>query len=72
MGDAFVSQPEFFEAEIGESLIARTETLATFRELGPPDLCQVVKTTDSSGRSSTKDVCMLPPSSVFMHSCANR
>lgn len=56
MGDAFVSQPEFFETDIGESLLARTETLATFRELGPPDLCQVVKTTDPSGKSSAKDV----------------
>lgn len=30
--------PEFFESEIGESLSARTESLVTFRELGPPDL----------------------------------
>ncbi|KAJ3227800.1 hypothetical protein HK099_000054 [Clydaea vesicula] len=35
--------PEFFENEIGECLAARTESLATFRELGPPDLCHIVK-----------------------------
>ncbi|KAI8923972.1 Chs5p-Arf1p-binding proteins-domain-containing protein [Entophlyctis helioformis] len=35
--------PEFFENEIGEALAARTESLATFRELGPPDLCHIVK-----------------------------
>ncbi|PWN98775.1 chaps-domain-containing protein [Tilletiopsis washingtonensis] len=52
MGD-FVSQPEFFEVELGESLISRTETLASFRELGPPDLCHVIK----SGRAaSAKDI----------------
>ncbi|TPX48802.1 hypothetical protein SeMB42_g02457 [Synchytrium endobioticum] len=36
--------PEFFENELGESIQARTESLATFRELGPPDLCHVLKT----------------------------
>ncbi|KAJ3225880.1 hypothetical protein HDU81_007605 [Chytriomyces hyalinus] len=35
--------PEMFETEAGESLIARTESLATFRELGPPDLCRIDK-----------------------------
>ncbi|KAJ3027208.1 UNVERIFIED_CONTAM: hypothetical protein HDU68_004258 [Siphonaria sp. JEL0065] len=35
--------PELFETEAGESLIARTESLATFRELGPPDLCRIEK-----------------------------
>ncbi|PWN43602.1 chaps-domain-containing protein [Ceraceosorus guamensis] len=49
----FVSQPEFVEVELGESLISRTETLASFRELGPPDLCHVIK---SSGRAAVKDV----------------
>ncbi|UZJ57147.1 hypothetical protein CBS101457_006467 [Exobasidium rhododendri] len=53
MGDAFVNQPEFFEYEIGESLISRTETLGSFRELGPPDLVHTIKT---SGRSGSKDI----------------
>ncbi|KAJ3063555.1 hypothetical protein HDU98_000672 [Podochytrium sp. JEL0797] len=35
--------PELFETEPGESLVARTESLATFRELGPPDLCRIEK-----------------------------
>lgn len=68
--DTFRDVPEFFEVELGESLIARTEILgmlsrpvfidilshglcsATFRELGPPDLCHTVK---SQGRGQ-KDV----------------
>ncbi|KAL5521698.1 BUD7 [Sanghuangporus sanghuang] len=54
MADAlFKDIPELFENELGEVLMARTESLATFRELGPPDLCHVVK---SSGRSGQKDV----------------
>lgn len=52
--DAFVSQPEFFETEVGESIISRTETLATFRELGPPDLCHFVKY--STSKSSARDI----------------
>ncbi|KAG9005535.1 hypothetical protein FRB94_001462 [Tulasnella sp. JGI-2019a] len=51
--DAFRDVPEFFEVEIGESLVARTETLASFRELGPPDLCHVIK---STGRAGQKDI----------------
>lgn len=47
MADTFLSLPEFFEGELGESLQARTETLASFRELGPPDLCHALK---SNGR----------------------
>lgn len=47
MADTFLSLPEFFENEIGESLQCRTETLGSFRELGPPDLCHVLK---SNGR----------------------
>ncbi|KAJ3084081.1 chaps-domain-containing protein [Rhizoclosmatium globosum] len=35
--------PELFETDSGESLISRTESLATFRELGPPDLCRIEK-----------------------------
>ncbi|KAI0036226.1 Chs5p-Arf1p-binding proteins-domain-containing protein [Vararia minispora EC-137] len=40
---SFKDIPEIFEIEIGEALIARTDVLNTFRELGPPDLCHVVK-----------------------------
>ncbi|KAI9462783.1 Chs5p-Arf1p-binding proteins-domain-containing protein [Lactarius psammicola] len=47
---AFKDVPEIFEVELGESLIARTEALATFRELGPPDLCHVVKGTGRAGQ----------------------
>ncbi|KAL1413575.1 bud site selection protein [Vanrija albida] len=43
MSELFKDIPEFVETDIGESVIARTETLASFRELGPPDLCHVVK-----------------------------
>ncbi|KIR98993.1 ChAPs family protein [Cryptococcus deuterogattii 2001/935-1] len=43
MSELFKDIPEFVETDIGESLAARTETLGTFRELGPPDLCHVVK-----------------------------
>lgn len=43
-----------FQVDIGESLAARTEILGTFRELGPPDLCHVVKTTGS--RTSSKEI----------------
>ncbi|KAL4399470.1 bud site selection protein [Malassezia pachydermatis] len=44
MGDTFVSLPEFFENEIGECIQSRSESLPSFRELGPPDLCHVLKT----------------------------
>ena len=44
MVDTFVSVPEFFETELAESIQSRTETLPAFRELGPPDLCHIVKT----------------------------
>ncbi|TDL24439.1 chaps-domain-containing protein [Rickenella mellea] len=50
---AFKDVPELFEADIGEVLTARTESLSTFRELGPPDLCHVVK---SANRSGQKDL----------------
>ncbi|CAO1613127.1 unnamed protein product [Parajaminaea phylloscopi] len=53
MGDSFVSQPEFFEVDVGESLVSRTETLSSFRELGPPDLCHVIKTT---GKTGTREI----------------
>ncbi|KAJ7732202.1 Chs5p-Arf1p-binding proteins-domain-containing protein [Mycena olivaceomarginata] len=44
MADAtatFKDIAELFEVDLGESLTARTESLSTFRELGPPDLCHV-------------------------------
>ena len=45
---AMKTVPEFFENEIGECLASRTDSLATFRELGPPDLCHVIKTNKSA------------------------
>ncbi|KAF9236058.1 Chs5p-Arf1p-binding proteins-domain-containing protein [Melanogaster broomeanus] len=54
MADAsFKDVPELYEVEVGEALTARTESLATFRELGPPDLCHVVK---STGRTGQRDL----------------
>ncbi|KAF8632180.1 hypothetical protein AX17_004920 [Amanita inopinata Kibby_2008] len=54
MADAsFKDIPEIYEVELGEALSARTESLTTFRELGPPDLCHVVK---STGRSGQRDL----------------
>ncbi|KAJ7033066.1 Chs5p-Arf1p-binding proteins-domain-containing protein [Mycena alexandri] len=38
------------KVDLGESLTARTESLSTFRELGPPDLCHVVKSTGKTGQ----------------------
>ncbi|KAG0327825.1 hypothetical protein BGZ99_006779 [Dissophora globulifera] len=43
MGDNLRDIPEFIERELGESLQARTDALATFKELGAPDLCHIVK-----------------------------
>ncbi|ORY35498.1 bud site selection-related protein [Naematelia encephala] len=54
MSELFKDIPEFIETNIGESVTARTETLATFRELGPPDLCHVVKSIGS--KTTQKDV----------------
>ncbi|KJA26842.1 hypothetical protein HYPSUDRAFT_158589 [Hypholoma sublateritium FD-334 SS-4] len=47
---SFKDIPEIFEVELTESLTARTESLSSFRELGPPDLCHVVKSTGRSGQ----------------------
>ncbi|KAL0958001.1 hypothetical protein HGRIS_000176 [Hohenbuehelia grisea] len=47
---AFKDIPELFEVELGEALTTRTESLSTFRELGPPDLCHVVKSTGKNGQ----------------------
>ncbi|KAJ2913790.1 hypothetical protein MD484_g6620, partial [Candolleomyces efflorescens] len=49
----FKEIPELIEIDLGEALSARTEALSTFRELGPPDLCYVVK---SSGRTANRDL----------------
>ncbi|KAK7047857.1 bud site selection protein [Paramarasmius palmivorus] len=50
---SFKDIPELYEVDLGESLTARTESLSTFRELGPPDLCHVVK---SNGRGGQRDL----------------
>lgn len=52
MGDALHTLPEFFETELGESIQSRTETLASFRELGPPDLCHLLKSNGKKEVSS--------------------
>ncbi|KAI9253011.1 Chs5p-Arf1p-binding proteins-domain-containing protein [Sporodiniella umbellata] len=49
MADTLKDVPEFFESELGESLAARTDALGTFRELGPPDLCHILKTHPKPG-----------------------
>jgi hypothetical protein len=54
MSELFKDIPEFVETDIGESLTARTETLASFRELGPPDLCHVVKSYGT--KAAQKDI----------------
>ncbi|KAF9972750.1 hypothetical protein BGZ73_004052 [Actinomortierella ambigua] len=41
--------PEFVEKDYGESLQARTEALASFKELGPPDLVHIVKVNSKPG-----------------------
>ncbi|KAH6887837.1 chaps family protein [Coprinopsis sp. MPI-PUGE-AT-0042] len=46
----FKEIPELIEIDLGEAITARTEALTTFRELGPPDLCHVVKSTGRSGQ----------------------
>ncbi|KAG0216425.1 hypothetical protein BGX31_000608, partial [Mortierella sp. GBA43] len=43
MGDTLRDIPEFIERELGESLQARTDALTTFKELGAPDLCHIIK-----------------------------
>ncbi|CAH7685479.1 Chs5p-Arf1p-binding proteins-domain-containing protein [Phakopsora pachyrhizi] len=49
MGDNLKDVPEFFEVDLGESLVSRADTLTSFRELGPPDLCHVIKTNTKAG-----------------------
>ncbi|KAF9130514.1 hypothetical protein BG015_003990, partial [Linnemannia schmuckeri] len=43
MGDNLRDIPEFIEREMGESLQARLDALGTFKELGAPDLCHIIK-----------------------------
>ncbi|KAI8986606.1 Chs5p-Arf1p-binding proteins-domain-containing protein [Pilobolus umbonatus] len=43
MADTLKDVPEFFETELGESIASRNDALGTFRELGPPDLCHIIK-----------------------------
>ncbi|KAF9953132.1 hypothetical protein BGZ72_005661 [Mortierella alpina] len=43
MGDNLRDIPEFIERELGESIQARTDALGTFKELGAPDLCHIIK-----------------------------
>ncbi|RIA96828.1 Chs5p-Arf1p-binding proteins-domain-containing protein [Glomus cerebriforme] len=47
--DTLKDVPEFFETQLDESLAARTESLASFRELGPPDLCHITKANAKPG-----------------------
>ncbi|KAI7891981.1 Chs5p-Arf1p-binding proteins-domain-containing protein [Mucor mucedo] len=49
MADSLKDIPEFFETELGEAIIARTDALGTFRELGPPDLCHIIKVNAKPG-----------------------
>ncbi|KAI8373642.1 Chs5p-Arf1p-binding proteins-domain-containing protein [Choanephora cucurbitarum] len=53
MADTLKDIPEFFEHDLGESIIARTDALGTFRELGPPDLCHIIKVNAKPG---TKEI----------------
>ncbi|CAG8563613.1 9954_t:CDS:10 [Diversispora eburnea] len=47
--DTLKDVPEFFETQLDESLNARTESLASFRELGPADLCHITKANAKPG-----------------------
>ncbi|KAJ9066996.1 bud site selection protein [Entomophthora muscae] len=49
VGDTLKDIPEFFEVEVGECVKARSLALASCRELGPPDLCHVIKANSKSG-----------------------
>ncbi|RUO95731.1 Chs5p-Arf1p-binding proteins-domain-containing protein, partial [Jimgerdemannia flammicorona] len=53
MGDTLKDIPEFFENELGEAIISRTDSLGSFRELGPPDLCHITK---SNAKPGVKEV----------------
>ncbi|KAJ1929010.1 bud site selection protein [Tieghemiomyces parasiticus] len=55
MADTLRDVPEFFENEVGEALAVRTESLAAFRDLGPPDLCHVTKV-NTINKSAIKEI----------------
>ncbi|KAI8053004.1 Chs5p-Arf1p-binding proteins-domain-containing protein [Syncephalis plumigaleata] len=46
MSDVLKDVPEFFES----SVIARTDAIGSFRELGPPDLCHLTKKQGKEGQ----------------------
>ena len=49
--------PEFIETNIDEALDARSQGIVGFKELGPPDLIHLTK---STGKTGQKDVGDLP------------
>ncbi|KXS21181.1 chaps-domain-containing protein [Gonapodya prolifera JEL478] len=51
--DTFRDIAEFIEHDVGEAIQARTDALASFRELGPPDLIHVIK---SNPKAIPKDI----------------
>ncbi|KAG0339926.1 hypothetical protein BG004_006627 [Podila humilis] len=53
MADTLRDIPEFIEKELGESLQARTDALGTFKELGAPDLCHIIKVNSKPGVKET-------------------
>ena len=53
MIDTLKTIPELFESYIGESLKIRDQNLTNYKDLGPPDLIQIIK---SSTKSQGKEV----------------
>ncbi|KAK9765435.1 bud site selection protein [Basidiobolus ranarum] len=53
MSETLKDVPELFENELKESLNARTDGLASYKELGPPDLCHLTK---ASGKQGVKEI----------------
>ncbi|OMJ18883.1 hypothetical protein AYI69_g6842 [Smittium culicis] len=51
----FKDIPEAYEVESGETLQFRTDALASYRELGPPDLCIVSKIIDVGKRTEKEE-----------------
>ncbi|PWA02625.1 hypothetical protein BB558_001228 [Smittium angustum] len=51
----FKDIPEAFESDLGEALQHRAEALASYRELGPPDLCVVTKIIDPGKRTEKEE-----------------
>ncbi|KAG4302194.1 hypothetical protein PCANB_001406 [Pneumocystis canis] len=49
MAEFLKNIPEFVESELGESIASRTESLASFKELGPPNLVHLIKHQPQSG-----------------------